>query len=96
MENEYSDNSKVNAEVLGVLMALGIDFINKMPSYIMEYLTANCSKEDIPQIDNSIPINKQPVSKEAKNFLIALNLLYCCDSEEKKEEILKKIIQNTK
>ena len=92
----FNDNNKVKAEVLGVLMALGIDYINKLPNYVMEYLTANCSKEDIPKIDNSLPINEQPISQEAKDFLITLNLIYCCDSEEKKKEILKKIIQNSK
>lgn len=88
------DVRKVNAEVLGVLIALGIDYINKLPESIMDYLTKNCSKEDIPTIDRTKPIDEQPISREARAFLITLRLQYFCKSKEEREEIIRILSEN--
>ena len=89
-------DTKTNSEVLGVLMALGIEYINKLPESVMDYLTQNCDKSSIPSIDSSIPINEQPISNDAKSFILFLNILYFCDSEEKRIEILNQIKRNGK
>ena len=87
---------KVNAEVLGVLMGLGIEYINKVPESLMDYLTKNCDKESIPQIDRKKPIDEQPISREARSFIIMLKLQYWCNSAEEREEIIKKLKENEK
>ena len=53
------ENSKVNAEILGVLLALGDKYINKLPSSVMEYLTKNANMSEIPYIDQQKRIEEQ-------------------------------------
>ena len=90
----FMNQDKVNAEILGVLMGLGIDYINKLPESLMDYLTKNCDKERIPQIDRNKSIEKQPISREARSFIIMLKLQYWCNSIEEREEIIKKLKEN--
>ena len=88
------DVTKVNAEVLGVLMALGIEYMNKLPSSVMDYLTKNSKAEDVPNIDASKPINEQPISKDAKAFLLTLKLQYFCNSKSEKESLINELLKN--
>ncbi len=89
-------DKKVNAEVLGVLMSLGIEYMNKVPDELMDYITKNCNKEDIPVIDKNTPLNELPISREAQTFITYLNLEYFCENEEQKNEILKRLVENEK
>ena len=90
------ENSKVNAEILGVLLALGDKYINKLPSSVMEYLTKNSNMSDIPYIDQQKRIEEQNISKDARVFLTMLKLKYWCKSEEEKEILLNLLNENNK
>lgn len=90
------ENSKVNAEILGVLLALGDKYINKLPSSVMEYLTKNSNMSDIPYIDQQKRIEEQNISKDARVFLTMLKLKYWCKSEEEKEILLNLLNENDK
>ena len=86
----------INAEVLGVLMALGDKYINKIPSQVMEYITHNCDMNSIPAIDVNKRIEDQNISKEARSFLTVLKLKYWCKSEDDKNALLKLLDENEK
>lgn len=90
------ENSKVNAEILGVLLALGDKYINKLPSSVMEYLTKNSNMSEIPYIDQQKRIEEQNISKDARVFLTMLKLKYWCKSEEEKEILLNLLNENDK
>lgn len=90
------ENSKVNAEILGVLLALGDKYINKLPSSVMEYLTTNSNMAEIPYIDQNKRIEEQNISKDARVFLTMLKLKYWCKSEEEKEILLNLLNENDK
>lgn len=90
------ENSKVNAEILGVLLALGDKYINKLPSSVMEYLTKNANMSEIPYIDQQKRIEEQNISKDARVFLTMLKLKYWCKSEEEKEILLNLLNENDK
>lgn len=90
------ENNKVNAEILGVLLALGDKYINKLPSSVMEYLTKNSNMSEIPYIDQQKRIEEQNISKDARVFLTMLKLKYWCKSEEEKEILLNLLNENDK
>lgn len=91
-----NENTKVNAEVLAVLMALGDKYINKVPVQVMQYLTDNSDMSQIPYIDPNKRIEEQNISKDARAFLTMLKLKYWCKSEEEKENLLKLLDMNEK
>ena len=91
-----NNNNKVNAEILGVLMALGDKYINKLPSSVMQYLIQNSDKNLIPNIDKNKRIEEQNISKDARIFLTMLKLKYWCVSEDDNEHLLKLLGMNEK
>ena len=95
--NENSKvNTKVNTEVLAVLMALGDKYISKIPTQVMQYITDNSDAEQMPYIDPNKRIEEQNISKDARAFLTMLKLKYWCKSEEEKENLLKLLDINEK
>lgn len=90
------ENQKVNAEILGVLMALGNKYVSKLPESVMEYLTQNCDMNSIPLIDKNKRIEEQNISKDARIFLTMLKLKYWCKSEEEKDILLTLLNENEK
>lgn len=81
-------------EVLGVLLALGNKYVEKIPSKIMDFLMQNCDFNNIPKIDRNIEIQNQNISEGAKIFLIMLKLKYWCNSEDEKLEIYRILKEN--
>ena len=86
---------KINSEVLGVLNALGEEYINKLPSNLYNHLKNNSDDALIPKIDKNTPLNKMPISKEAQTYITLLNLQYFCETPEEKETLMKRIIDNS-
>ena len=89
-----TNNSKVNAEVLGVLMALGNKYIDRLPEQVMKYLTQNADVNSIPAIDANLRIEEQNISKDARVFLTMLKLKYWCKSETEKDELINLLKEN--
>ena len=81
-------------EVLGVLLALGNKYVEKIPSKIMDFLMENCDFNNIPKIDRNIEIQNQNISEDSKIFLIMLKLKYWCNSEDEKLEIYRILKEN--
>ena len=81
---------KMNAEVLSVLLALGPEYIEKVPESMITHLTNHCDKGAMVSIDDNIPIQEQPISKEAKTFLAMLKLQYWCNSNEERKSMFEK------
>ena len=90
------DSRKVNSEVLGVLMFLGMDYISKVPDSIMDYITKNSDKNLIPKIEKNTPLNKMPISREAQAFITLLNLQYFCETQEQKNKLINRIKENSR
>ena len=90
------NNQKLNAEILGVLMALGYNYINKIPKNVMKHLTENCDVYKIPSIDKNKRIEEQNISDEARAFITMLKLKYWCKTEKEKKDIIKKLSENEK
>lgn len=83
-------------EVLGVLLALGNEYVEKIPSKVMQFLMENCDFTNIPKFDQNLRLEEQDISDDARNFLIMLKLKYWCNSKEEKEEIYKILKDNDK
>ena len=90
------DDSIVNAEVIGVLMALGNRYISKIPTSVIKYFIDNCDKNSIPSIDPNKRIEELNISKDARILLTVLKLKYWCKSDEEKENLMKILNENEK
>lgn len=90
------NKDKVNAEIIGVLMTLGNNYTDQIPSHIMKYLIDNCDRSNIPNIDINKRIEEQNISKEARTFLTMLKLKYWCKSQVEKENLIKLLKENEK
>ena len=90
-----TDSKKVYSEVLGVLNSLGEEYINKLPKSIMDFIENNSEKELIPVIETNVPLNKMPISRDAQTFITLLNLQYFCSTEEEKNTLMKRIVENS-
>lgn len=78
---------KMNAEILSVLLALGPRYVEKIPEEMITHMTNHCDKSAMITVDVNIPIQNQPISKEAKTFLAMLKLQYWCDSNEERRKL---------
>lgn len=85
------DSKVINAELLGVLIALGNNYIKKLPSNMIDYLRDNCDVNKIPIIDKNIGIEDQNISEETRMILIAIKLKYWCSSEAERKDIFRKM-----
>jgi len=87
---------EVYSQVLGVLLALGDKYMQKIPKNMMLYLKKNSDYNSIPQIDRNKSIEEQNISEDARAFLIMLKLKYWCESEEEKKEVIRTLKDNEK
>lgn len=83
------DNNIVYAEVLGVLFALGNNYVKRLPSNMIDFLLDNCDNNSIPKIDRNVRIEEQNISDEARMLLVAIKLKFWCTSEKERKEIFR-------
>ena len=105
MENNIKEQVIQNSynEVYGILMALGNDFISKVPKDVlknitkkMSYAEKNGQKDyDIPKYDLKISLNIQGVSKEAIAIIYYFYYNYWCVSKKEKM-YLENLIKNNR
>lgn len=103
MENNIKGQVIRNSynEVYGILLALGNNFINKIPKEILNNITRNLTYiiengkkiYDIPKYDLKISLNIQGVSKEALSIIYYLYYNYWCASD-KERNYLQNLIKN--
>ena len=106
MENNIKGQVIRNSynEVYGILLALGNNFINKIPKEILNNITRNLTYiiengkkiYDIPKYDLKISLNIQGVSKEALYIIYYLYYNYWCASDKEKNYLQNLIKNNEK
>ena len=88
-------------EVYGILLALGNNFIKKIPKEILNIINENLTYTiennkkiyDIPKYDLKVSLNIQGVSKEALSIIYYLYYNYWCASD-KERNYLQNLIKN--
>lgn len=88
-------------EVYGILLALGNDFISKVPKNVLKNITNNMTyvikngekKYNIPKYNLKVSLNVQGVSKEALAIIYCIYYNYWCSSEKEKK-YLDNLIEN--
>jgi len=81
-------DKKIYSQVAAVIIALGDDYINRLPSDVFEHIKNQSDNNFMSQIDQNKDIDEQGLSKEAMAMIAALRLEYWCDSEEEKADFL--------
>lgn len=88
-------DKKILAEVLAVLLALGNNYINKLPKPLVEYIIKNADTQKMPKIDGAKRIEEHDnISKDARIILTMFKINYWCDTTYERQEIIKKIKAN--
>lgn len=87
-----SKYKKAYTEVLEVINKLSPEEYNKIPKEKIEYYTKNADKYYYFEIDPTIPIERQKLSKEANAILVSLFLDYFVNDIQRKglQEMLDK------
>ena len=85
---------QIFSEGYAVILALGEDYINRLPKDVFEFIKSNSSQSDMPAIDENKALDEQGLSKEALAMLAMLKLEYWCDSAEEKSELLRYLETN--
>lgn len=101
--NEQAIRNSYN-EVYGILLALGNNFINKIPKEILNNITRNLTYTiengkkiyNIPKYDLKVSLNIQRVSKEALSIIFYLYYNYWCVSDKEKNYLQNLIKNNEK
>ena len=84
------------AEILEILKLLGNDYINKIPSKVIDYFEGNASKEYKFNIASNVDISKQIKNPITINLIGMLKYNYWCNNEEEKKQLMNKFIENDK
>lgn len=106
MENNIKEQVIRNSynEVYGILLALGNNFIHKIPKEILNNINRNLTYTiennkkiyDIPKYDLKVSLNIQGVSKEAISIIYYLYYNYWCASDKEKNYLQNLIKNNEK
>ena len=91
-------------EAYGILLALGNNFINRIPKEVLDNITGNLMYKivdgkkiyDVPQYNLKVSLNIQGVSKEALSIIYYLYYNYWCDSDKEKKYLQSLIKNNEK
>ena len=90
------DNGKIFSEVYSVLLALGDDFINRLPKDILNIIEKTCDKNAIVELEINDLFEEYKISKPALNILAKLHYDYWCNSKEEKQKLYNLLIKNEK
>lgn len=81
-------------EVLEILKHMEKKYVAKIPLELREFFERNASEEYKFYIDKSIPLEEHKLKSNTINILAMINLNYWCESEEHKQELLRKYYEN--
>ncbi len=87
------NTKKIYSEVYQVLNLLGNEYIDKLPTSLINMLKEKRQIDYTPQYTEDIPLNKQNINKEAMSIIVLLYLNYWCEDENEMLEV-KKILKN--
>ena len=81
-------DKKTFSETYALILALGEDYIQKLPDDVFDFIKSQSERYLMPQIDENKPLDQQGLSKNAMAMIAILRLEYWCNSEEEKAEFL--------
>lgn len=94
MEVMTKERKEAYVEVLEVLKHMDKKYVSKIPLELREFFERNASREYKFYISKETPIKEYALKKTTINILAMLNINYWCESEEHKQELLKKYYEN--
>ena len=90
------NENRVVAEVYGVLVALGNQFISCIPYNLIKTIMNSRDRTYVCKYDINKPLNEQKISKEALNIIAKLHLDYWCNSQKEREDLYAILQENEK
>lgn len=87
-------NANAMAEVIYYLKGIKQEDIDKIPKKFMQYLNENASKEYKCNFDYNKPLKELNLLEETRGIIGMICYNYWCDTENQKEEYLKKLSRN--
>ena len=69
-------------------------YVSKIPLELREFFERNASREYEFHINSKIPFEDQEIKESTVNILAMLNVNYWCETEEHKQELLKRYQEN--
>lgn len=81
-------------ELITIINNMDINYKNRIPPKLYNFFEANCAQDYNFSIDGSIALKDQGLMNETKSLLALINLKYWCDSEEKRQSLLKIYSEN--
>lgn len=87
-------NANAIAEVIYYLKGIKQEDIDKIPKKFMQYLNENASKEYKCNFDYNKPLKELNLLEETRGIIGMICYNYWCDTENQKEEYLKKLSRN--
>ena len=88
------DRREAYVEVLEILKHMEKKYISKIPIDLREFFERNASKEYKFHINPQMPLENQKLKENTINILAMLNINYWCETEEHKQELLRKYYKN--
>ena len=90
------DDMMAYSEVDNILSLMEEEYVNKIPSKVLEFIKREKLEEYSPNIKADIPLTEQNLKRDTMIILAVLNLNYWCESEEEKQEFLDELAKNEK
>jgi len=94
MNQMIKERREAYVEVIEILKHMDKEYTAKIPLELREFFERNASKEYKFNIDSKIPLEEYKLKDNTINILAMLNLNYWCESEQHKQELLKKYKEN--
>ena len=78
---------EIYSEVYQILNLLGNDYIDKLPTSLINMLREKREINYNPEYTDDIPLNEQNIKKETMSIIALLYLNYWCEDENEKLEV---------
>ena len=78
---------EIYSEVYQILNLLGNDYIDKLPTSLINMLREKREVNYNPEYTDDIPLNEQNIKKETMSIIALLYLNYWCEDEDEKLEV---------
>ncbi len=78
---------EIYSEVYQILNLLGNDYIDKLPTSLINMLREKREVNYNPEYTDDIPLNEQNIKKETMSIIALLYLNYWCEDENEKLEV---------
>lgn len=88
------DKAEAYTQVLAILDNMEFKYKAMIPKKLIKFLEKNKLKNYEFNIDLTIPLKEQNIKLKTKCLLAMLDLNYWCETEEKKQELLKLFYNN--